>query len=339
MKPPQQLAERGFIDALVGDGIFPLLLTGVALAGSGGFALFLSATGHFLPHDVAYLGLDATQLARASNPRLVNFMFHDRAAFGGSLVAVGLLYLWLAEFPLRQGESWAWWTLALSGTAGFGSFLSYLGYGYLDTWHGVATLVLLPIFLIGMVRTHQQLKGEKSWPILIQIPSWGKLGSRLKWGKGLLLVYGAGLVAAGFTISIVGMTTVFVDTDLTYIGMTRPEICGVAARLIPVIAHDRAGFGGGLVSIGLMVITIVLHAPITRSFRQVMLYSGGAGFLAAITVHFAIGYLDFWHLAPAFAGATIFFAGCFLVFRGPPQQLTRETQRSDASPSRYKNRE
>lgn len=292
MKSTQQLAERGFMDALVGDGFFPLLLTGVALAGSGGFALFLSATGHFLPHDVAYLGLDAMQLSRVSNPRLVNFMFHDRAAFGGSLVAVGLLYLWLAEFPLRQGESWAWWTLALSGTAGFGSFLSYLGYGYLDTWHGVATLVLLPVFLIGMVRTRRLLKGEKSWRILMQIPPWRELSIRLKWGKSLLLLYGGGLVAAGFTISIVGMTTVFVDTDLAYIGLTRPEICGVSDRLLPVIAHDRAGFGGGLVSIGLMVITIVLHAPITRSFRQVMLFSGGAGFLAAIGVHLAVGYLN-----------------------------------------------
>ena len=330
MKPTRQLAERGFIDALIGDGFFPLLLTGVALAGSGGFALFLSATGHFLPHDVAYLGLDATQLSRLSNPRLVNFMFHDRAAFGGSLVAVGLLYLWLTEFPLRQGESWAWWTLAVSGTAGFGSFLSYLGYGYLDTWHGVATLVLLPVFLIGMLRTRRRLKGERSWRILMQLPPWRELGTRVKWGKILLLLYGGGLVAAGLTISIVGMTTVFVDTDLAYIGMTRPEICGVSDRLLPVIAHDRAGFGGGLISIGLMVITIVLHAPITRSFRQVMLFSGGAGFLAAIGVHFAVGYLNLWHLAPAIAGAAIFFSGWLLVCGAPKRPFSLETRRVDA---------
>ena len=183
MKSTRQLVERGFVDALVGDGFFPLLLTGVALAGSGGFALFLSATGHFLPHDVAYLGLDAMQLSRVSNPRLVNFMFHDRAAFGGSLVAVGLLYLWLAEFPLRQGESWAWWTLALSGTAGFGSFLSYLGYGYLDTWHGVATLVLLRVFLIGTVRTHRLLKAEKSKPWAAAVAAAGAVPGSATRGK------------------------------------------------------------------------------------------------------------------------------------------------------------
>lgn len=308
--------DRGFLEALISDGFFPLALTGVALAGSGGFALFLSVTGHFLPHDVAHLGMDAAQLARVSNSRLVNFMFHDRAAFGGSLVAVGLLYLWLTEFPLRQGKSWAWWTLALSGTAGFGSFLSYLGYGYLDTWHGVATLALLPVFLIGMINTRRHLQGDRSWRVLLRPPAWSGLDGRARAGKRLLLMYGAGLVAAGLTISIVGMTTVFVATDLAYIGLTQPEICEVTPRLLPVIAHDRAGFGGGLVSIGVMVIVIVLHSPVTRSFLQVMMLSGGAGFFAAIGVHFAVGYMDAWHLTPAYAGAAIFFGGWGLTWAG-----------------------
>jgi hypothetical protein len=69
------------------------------------------------------------------------------------LVAIGVPYLWLAMFPLRLRESWAWWALALSGVAGFLSFLAYLGYGSLDTWHGVATLVLLPIFVAGLICT------------------------------------------------------------------------------------------------------------------------------------------------------------------------------------------
>jgi hypothetical protein len=308
--------ERGLFEALLGDGFFPLALTGVALAGAGGFALFLSITGHFLPHDVVYLGMDAEQLARISNRRLVHFMFHDRAAFGGSLVAVGLLYLWLTEFPLRRGEPWAWWTLALSGAAGFGSFLSYLGYGYLDTWHGLATLALLPVFLAGMVVSRRRLVGNASWQVLLRGPRAAVANVKERLGQWILLAYGGGFVAAGLTISFVGMTSVFVDTDLAYIGLTQPEICGVSDRLLPVIAHDRAGFGGGLVSIGLMVISIVRHAPVTRSFLQVMLLSGGAGFLAAIGVHFAVGYLNAWHLAPAFAGALLFFAGWGFAFAG-----------------------
>ena len=330
---PSDEADRGLLDALVGDGFFPLALTGTALTTAGGFALFLSATGHFLPHDVAYLGMDATQLSRLGNQRLVNFMFHDRAAFGGSLIAVGLLYLWLTEFPLRRGESWAWWTLALSGTAGFGSFLSYLGYGYLDTWHGVATLALLPLYVTGMVLTRRGLTGDRSWRVLLHPPSWGRLKVRARCGKLLLLAYGAGLVTAGLTISFVGMTTVFVDTDLGYIGLTQPEICGVSNRLLPVIAHDRAGFGGGLVSIGLMVIVIVLHAPVTRSFLQVMMLSGGAGFVAAIGVHLVVGYLNIWHLGPALIGAAIFFAGWMFTWAGRESGISPRNEITDASPS------
>src|SRR5258708_22119448 len=78
-------------------------------------------------------------------------MVHDRVSFGGVLIAIGVMYLWLAEFPLRRRESWSWWALVISGGAGFLSFLAYLGYGYLDTWHGAATLGLLPLFVAGVV--------------------------------------------------------------------------------------------------------------------------------------------------------------------------------------------
>ena len=62
------------------------------------------------------------------------------------LLAIGCVYWFLAEFPLRARESWAWWTFFVSGICGLASFLTYLAYGYLDTWHGIATLFLLPVF-------------------------------------------------------------------------------------------------------------------------------------------------------------------------------------------------
>ena len=321
--------DRSVWSALLGDGRFLLALTGVALIASGGFALFLSVTGHFLPHDVARLGMDAQQLSRIANPSLVKFMFHDRAAFGGSLVAIGLLYLWIAEFPLRRGEAWAWWTLALSGITGFGSFLTYLGYGYLDTWHGVATLFLLPVFLAGMLRSWRLLVGPRSWKALLKIRPSDRDSRRYRAGKILLLIYAAGLSGAGATIMGVGMSSVFVREDLAYIGLSYVEICGLAEPLVPIIAHDRAGFGGGLWSIGLTLILLVLHAPATRSFRQVMLLAGIAGFTMAIGVHFVIGYLDLRHLAPAFAGASIFLAGWTLM-KQPAAEL-RPVARTSAT--------
>src|SRR5207249_1873144 len=137
--------EAGFFEQLAEDGRPALMLTAVALLISGAFAVFLSARRELLPHDVAFLGMTAKELCGLADCRVVRFMFHDRVAFGGSLIAVAILYMWLAAFPLRSGAQWAWRAYALSGILGFGSFLAYLGYGYLDTWHGCATLALLPV--------------------------------------------------------------------------------------------------------------------------------------------------------------------------------------------------
>jgi hypothetical protein len=147
------LAEQQGLTALLGDGRRLLTLVGISLMVSGGFALFLAATRQLLPHDVAYLGLVANQVCGVKDGRILHFMFHDRAAFGGAVVATGLLYVWLAEFPLRQGQAWAWWALVGIGILVFSSFLAYLGFGYFDVWHGTATGLLLSLFGLGLARS------------------------------------------------------------------------------------------------------------------------------------------------------------------------------------------
>src|SRR6185369_2007352 len=106
--------ERGVFEAFFSDGRVLLSITGLVLILSGGFAIFQSLTGYFLPQDVHALGFDARQLAAAANMRVVHFMFHDRVAFGGTLLAVGSAYWYLAEFPMRDGVPWAWWTFLVS---------------------------------------------------------------------------------------------------------------------------------------------------------------------------------------------------------------------------------
>src|SRR4051794_36011852 len=155
---------RGLFESLVGDGRPLLALTGISLIGSGLFAFFLASTGHFLPHDLQYLGMTADDLRAIAHGRLARFMMHDRVSFGGAIFGIGILYLWLAEFPLARGEAWAWWTFVVSGLVGFASFLAYLGYGYLDTWHGAATLVLLPMFLLGLLVSQRKFHIVE-WPI------------------------------------------------------------------------------------------------------------------------------------------------------------------------------
>src|SRR4051812_46636073 len=103
--------DRGLFQAAVGDGRPPLLVLALGLLASGLFALFLGATGQFLPHDERFLGMTAERLCALHGCRVVHFMVHDRLAFGGALAALGLLYLWLVAFPLRQGHEWSWWLL------------------------------------------------------------------------------------------------------------------------------------------------------------------------------------------------------------------------------------
>src|SRR5260370_13838372 len=144
----------GLLTALVGDGRPLLMLVALGLMLSGIFALFLSATGTFLPHDVSFLGMQPRALCDLHQCRIVHFIFHDRVSFGGTLLAIGALYLWLLAFPLRQGEEWAWWTLLLSSIVGLFSVLAYRIYRYLESWHGVATAALVPLFIGGIWKSH-----------------------------------------------------------------------------------------------------------------------------------------------------------------------------------------
>jgi hypothetical protein len=47
-------------------------------------------------------------------------------------------------------------------------------------------------------------------------------------------------------------------------------------------------------------------AELRRSFVEIVAVMGFAGFCTAVGVHFAVGYLDFFHLLPAFAGLSLF---------------------------------
>ena len=299
--------DRGLFTALIDDGRPLLTLTALALLFSGGFALFLSVVQQFLPHDLAFLGMTARELCALGDCRVVAFMVHDRATFGGVLIAIGVLYLWLTAFPLRRGQRWAWWTLAASGVVGFASFLGYLGYGYLDSWHGVATLLLLPVFVAGMAKTWRDVvRGERGamppiGPRATCTPALWR--SRAGVGRVLLLLTAFGMVAAGLTIQTIGVTRVFVPQDLAFMGLTAEQLHAVNPRLVPLIAHDRAGFGGGLVSCGIAFGAAVWFGRPSRALWQALAIAGTAGFACALGVHFAVGYTDALHLAPAMAGA------------------------------------
>jgi hypothetical protein len=105
------------------------------------------------------------------------------------------------------------------------------------------------------------------------------------------------------------MTVVFVPQDLKFMGLDRDALREISPRLIPLIAHDRAGFGGGLVATGILLAFCVWYASPSRAYRQATFAAGLAGFGCAIGVHYIEGYTDVTHLAPAILGAFIFLSG------------------------------
>ena len=325
--------DPSLLDAVVADGRPLLQLTAFALFFSGCFALFLSIRREFLPHDITFLQMTPEQLCAMAECRVVAFMFHDRVAFGGVLVAIAILYFWLSTVPLGEGAAWAWWTIAISGATGFLSFLSYLGYGYLDTWHGVGSAFLVPIFAAGLLCSRSLVR-HAATPHVNLVSR--RLCGRQRLGHLALLVTGLSMVLAGATILTVGVTRVFVPQDLEFMRLTVADLDAANPRLVPLIAHDRAGFGGGLFSCGSIVAACALFGTPSRSLWQAFACAGLAGFGAAIGVHVVVGYTDVLHLAPALAGTALFVVGLTFAVPGrsamPTQIRSNLTTRSSGPP-------
>ena len=123
------------------------------------------------------------------------------------------------------------------------------------------------------------------------------------------------LVLGGLIIMTVGMTKVFVPQDLEFMRLCRGDFDAFNPRLVPLIAHDRAGFGGGVCCCGLTMFFCIWCSGPSRALWQALAVTGVAGFGTAIGIHYPIGYTSFTHLAPAYLGATMFIAGMVLTAR------------------------
>jgi len=97
------------------------LLMGILLIVGGAVALWAGATLVVLPYDLAFLGTARATLAEA-NPHLLPLIAHDRAGFGGALVADGLAVLALALWGFRRGARWPWTALLVAGVPGVNAY-------------------------------------------------------------------------------------------------------------------------------------------------------------------------------------------------------------------------
>ena len=276
-----------------------MLATGAAvLVASGLVAIGLGLTWTFLPHDVAWAGVPADTLVGLGGGRVAAFMVHDRVAFGGAVVGAGVLHLWLVGRGWAEG-AWAWLVLAASATAGFVSVLSFLGFGYLDALHLVATLAILPLYAVGLSRS------VRRWPSSTPRPAFD--AARLT-----LALASLGLAGGGLSVLGVASTVVFVPQDLDYLGVLPSQLDAVSTRIVPLIAHDRAGFGGAVLSTGIAALGIALLGRPSASRWVALVITASAGFGTAVGIHLIVGYLDLIHLGPAIVGAGLFTLGLVL---------------------------
>jgi hypothetical protein len=289
---------------------FWLLLLGAGMFIGSTLAFAIAATRVVLPYDEQFVGLSRPALA-AANARLLPFMTHDRVSLAGSMVTTAVMYCGLAWFGVRRGVHWARVSIQTSAFAGFATFFLFLGFGYFDPFHAFVTSALLQLLLLGV---HSRLSppAARPAPDLHETPRW----RCALWGQLLFVAQAAAFIVAGFVISAVGATTVFVPEDLQYMHTSAHSLGRASARLLPLIAHDRATFGGMLVASGLVFLTSALWG-FRRGERWLWwttLAAGAPGYAAAIGVHYAVGYKNGWHLAPAFAGAALFAAGLALSY-------------------------
>ncbi|WP_218093588.1 hypothetical protein [Paenibacillus solanacearum] len=294
-----------------------MCLLGIGMVIGGMLAWLIAATDVVLPYDLAFLGLSRGELAEA-NARLLGFMSHDRITLAGTMISIGILYFQLAWHGLRRRQHWAKTALMTSGLVGFSSFFLYLGYGYFDPLHAAAAAVLLPMFVLSM-RTAADAP-PRDGPSRINDRIW----LRAQWGQLMLVSLGIALAIGGVVIAGVGVTGVFVPQDLQYLCTSPAMLDAINERLVPLIAHDRAGFGGALFSDALALLIMALWG-INEGRRWLwwtFLLGGLPGFAAGFSVHYQIGYTDFIHLLPAYFAFALYMAGLALLY---PYMMRRGT--------------
>jgi hypothetical protein len=272
-----------------------LVGAGMICAGVGAAAITLGPT--LLWYDRAFLGAGPHELS-AIDHRLVPFLHHDRLTMAGTMVAIGALYVGLAVGGIRRGWPWAREAFLASGWIGFPTVLYFLGFGFVEPLHTAVVVVLFPMFLAATRRR----PNRPQWTVWPEGPE--RLRRRALVGQLLLVLTGIGLFIGGVAVSVVGLTDVFVPSDLDFLRTTPDALQAANPRLLPFIAHDRAGFGGALMAAA-TAITLLSMWGWRRGESWVwwsLAVAAVAGFLPAVGVHATIHYTDLGHLAPVYIG-------------------------------------
>lgn len=286
---------------------FWTLMLGIGLSAGGVLAFLIASTRVVLPYDEAHSGLTREDLL-AINPRLLDFMQHDRVTLSGTMLGLGIIYIALSWHGNRGGHHWAYKAIVTSAFVGFFSFFMFLGFGYFDPFHAFVTAIMFQFLALSM---HSDLPAIKDRPLpeLTNDADW----QRSQWGQLIMVAHGLVLIVAGITISGFGVSTVFIQDDLQFMQADYDEICTASPMLLPLVAHDRATFGGMTLSTGLAVLMSGLWGfrRGNRWLWRALMAGGSLCYLMTLWIHWKVGYVSVRHLIPVYLGlAMLWTSGC-----------------------------
>jgi len=297
--PPQRWRDVPWDPRLWQSWVWGVLM-GLGMICAALVAAVITLGPVLLWYDRDYLGLTRQGLDHIDH-NLVHFLQHDRLTMAGTMLSIGILYTGLAWGGIRRGWLWARDAYLVSGAVGFPTLFYFLSTGFVEPLHTAATAVLFPLFLLAVRRS----PATPRWSVR---PDGSEtLRRRALTGQLLMIVTGFGLLVGGIVVSIVGLSGVFVPTDLEFLGTDAARLQAANPHLLPFVAHDRAGFGGALISAAVAV--ILLSAWGWRSGESwvwwTLLLTAVAGFGPTLVIHFRIHYTDLSHLAPVYLGVVL----------------------------------
>ncbi|WP_186577000.1 beta/alpha barrel domain-containing protein [Aquibacillus kalidii] len=312
---PKRIHERVLYEQLKLDKIhhnwYWSFLFGLSILIGGFIALYFALTSIILPYDESFIGLTRAEILQV-NPLILSFMSHDRMALAGTMISGGILYIQLARHGIKNNLHWTKVAFHSAAIIGFLGIFLFIGYGYFDWLHGLFWLVLLPIYYSSF-KEGKRVTGSPCSSHGENDRAW-RYGL---YGQFLFIMQGFMIIVGGFVISAIGVSKVFVTTDLSFLCMSPQMLDSISNQLIPVIAHDRAGFGSALISVGLLVLMVSLWGfrKGERWVWNTLALGALPAFLAGIGTHLYIGYTTFIHLLPVYFLVLLYLLG--LVFSFP----------------------
>jgi hypothetical protein len=273
------------------------LWLGIAMVCAGFGAGLITLGPTLLNYDRSFLRTNAAGL-NAINVRLIEFLRHDHLTMAGCMAAIGVNDIGLA-MGMRKGWRWAKVAFGLAGACGFPTFFLFLGYEFVDPLHLAVAVGFFPIYVLALVRPTV----PETWRTRLDVNEPAR--RRALVGQLIMVLVTIGVTISGAVIMVVGLTSVLIPSDQAYLGNSHAFFQSqLDGRLLRFIAHDRAGFGGALLSLGVGMLTMTLWGwrEGERATWWSVAVASALGFGAALAIHHHVGYTDVAHLLPIYLG-------------------------------------